>query len=653
VATQPKIVLGAEDRTAAAFASVSRRTDKLGAELVAFKSVAVGALGVLAVPISVAGLVGVFTASRDAIDAIKDLAEVSGSTVENISALDRIARATGGTFDQVAGTMVKFNQVLKDADPDKGAGAVLKALNLDIDELKRLDPAEALRVTAVALQNFAEDGDKARAIQELFGKSVKETAPFLRDLAEAGKLQGTVSAEAAEEVDKFSKELAKFWANVDDAERALTVGLVTSLNEVIEHFKVGQKEGKAFWQIAGGLYAGGVRVGLENIGVLDRKAPGFQPTYSPDDQSVAELARLTRRPSLVVTETSKDPKKPKGGAAKDLYAEANRYLEALQKQLEATEKLTETEQALRDLQLGRLGKVTEEQRKQILATAQQLDLDRELTEATKEADELRAESARKAKEVEEDRVQRIKDLVDAGATQQLEQQRDVMLELTAAYEKGELGLVGSEEALRKYTEAAQAFLGTADDQIDKISELDKFTQRAAENIQDALGDTFADVMEGNFDNIGDAFTKMLNRMVAEALAADIAKRMFGGAGGGSGSGWIGSLIGLAAGALGTGATASVASSMSGNSMDNFLALNDNFSKVPSFDVGTDFVPKDMLAMVHKGEKIVPAAENRAGSQRPLSVTNNFSVQGKIDRSTENQIAVRAGRAIQEAMRRNG
>ncbi len=40
-------------------------------------------------------------------------------------------------------------------------------------------------------------------------------------------------------------------------------------------------------------------------------------------------------------------------------------------------------------------------------------------------------------------------------------------------------------------------------------------------------------------------------------------------------------------------------------------------KLPSYDVGTDYVPQDMIAMIHKGEAIIPADQNRGYTGGPL------------------------------------
>ena len=58
--------------------------------------------------------------------------------------------------------------------------------------------------------------------------------------------------------------------------------------------------------------------------------------------------------------------------------------------------------------------------------------------------------------------------------------------------------------------------------------------------------------------------------------------------------------------------------------------------LPSYDVGTDYVPYDMVAKIHKGEKIVPADQNNGGG---TSVTVNLIESpgngGKVERRQDN------------------
>jgi hypothetical protein len=78
----------------------------------------------------------------------------------------------------------------------------------------------------------------------------------------------------------------------------------------------------------------------------------------------------------------------------------------------------------------------------------------------------------------------------------------------------------------------------------EADKMQKIWENLAENVQRTLGQGLYDLMQGNFNNIGQAFTQMLERMLAEALAANLMRALFGGAAGGGGGigGIIGSLI---------------------------------------------------------------------------------------------------------------
>lgn len=215
-----------------------------------------------------AGLsVGAFAAfiqrTEDALLKIKDFSEATGSAIEKISGLEDVARATGGSLDQAGDVLIKFNAALKDAGRNKEVGDVLGALNLDIAELKRLDPADALQAAAKALAGFADDGERARAVQVLFGKSVKDAGPFLRELADATGLVGKVTREQVEAADKFNKQMAALQVRLDDISRTFGGNLLQAINQVTGAFGDADKYAG---QLTG--TAAGLAVPLQALAVL-------------------------------------------------------------------------------------------------------------------------------------------------------------------------------------------------------------------------------------------------------------------------------------------------------------------------------------------------------------------------------------------------
>jgi hypothetical protein len=243
----PRIVLTAVDRTKQVFDGVKNNLRGIGSAAQSLTPVIGGIGPVIAATfggVTIGSMAALVRAQVDLLDGFNDLKDATGASIENISALEGIGERTGTTFDTVGSALVKFNATLKDAgDQSKGAGAIFKDLNLDVEELKRLDPAEALQRTAVALAGFADDGDRARAVQELFGKSTKEIAPFLNDLAEAGELNARVTTEQAAAAEKFNKELFKMQASLTDVTRAAVMPFVSGINQLGDEFARAKKEG--------------------------------------------------------------------------------------------------------------------------------------------------------------------------------------------------------------------------------------------------------------------------------------------------------------------------------------------------------------------------------------------------------------------------
>lgn len=184
------------------------------------------------------------------------------------------------------------------------------------------------------------------------------------------------------------------------------------------------------------------------------------------------------------------------------------------------------------------------------------------------------------------------------------------------------------------------------------SEMSTFAEQAARNMQDSFADFLFDPFKGGVSGMVENFATALQRMAANAAAQQIfdalgiqdkLKSGFGsGAGGFSGlAGFFGGSSGATGNPFnGSGPLMSFQNS-SGSAIQSGLSgignfFGDLFKGIASFDVGTDYVPKTGLALIHEGEKIIPAKDNKTGmsggGSQVVNINQSITVGSGADRN---------------------
>lgn len=178
------------------------------------------------------------------LDALNDASDAVGDSVENLSALERVARQNGETLDLVVTAATRLNKALSDAKADTPIAQALKAIGLSAQELRSLPTTEALQRIAVALQGFTNNQQRAAVVTEIFGKSSRQVSAFLNDLAAAGELNATVTSRQAAEAERFNKTLAAASANAGDLARQLAGPLLAGFNTFVDRARVASDAAK-------------------------------------------------------------------------------------------------------------------------------------------------------------------------------------------------------------------------------------------------------------------------------------------------------------------------------------------------------------------------------------------------------------------------
>lgn len=568
-AGRARITLAAEDKTGPAFASAGRNLGGLQGSIASigasFAGLSAGIAG-LAVGLAANSFKGIV----DGLDKLNDLADATGSSIGNLSALEDVALRTGTSFETVAATLLKFNQALNSSDDPKIA-AVLKEIGLNAADLKKLDPAEALLRTAEAFQGFAEDGSRARAEQVLFGRSLKDIAPFVKDLAEAGALNAKVTEEQTAAAERFNKHLFAIEAASLQAKRGIVNELLPALDAIAVALAGAGNEAKAF-----NLVGEALRVVVETFAVtgayvvdifagVGREIGAFyaqvhalatlnvegfnaisQAVREDNERAKTELAKFVAnvmRTNAAVREAGggRGFVNPAGIAApslgnvtgkaspgKAVVSEYDKYIERLGEALHGTQELTEAEKFRMAYSAGKLGELTEAQRLYGIELANVLDL------AKKPAAMVGPEIPPALLDLRKKAAADLAGLVGDSDAAKYEALALQAQNLAAGFADGSI-------SAQDFGRGAEVLGKRFDELGPKLEKVTTFAEQAQRNIQDALGETVLRTLEGNFSSIEKLWGDMLKRMVAQAIAAQLNSYLFGD-GKGSNTGAIGSLF---------------------------------------------------------------------------------------------------------------
>lgn len=576
-----------------------QNADKIEQSFAGIKSLGAGLADSLAAAFSISAITLFVRSTIDGIDALNDLKDATGASIENLSALEDVAARTGTSFDSVGQALTKFNAVLNEAKPNSEQERVLKAIGLSAQELRKIDPAEALQRVAEALGVYADKGNKARIIQELFGKSVREVAPFLKDLAEAGRLNGTVTGEQAQEAEKFNNQLAALSKNSKDAARALLTELLPALNKILER---SNRAGGFVALVANGFKVDWDQARLQafsdQIQDLTSEAIKLQKELNFSDahglpqnrDTVARLADIRRELSEL-----QEKSRIVGDQVKGVVSQVSPPTSGRRPRNEGGGKYIAPDAP-------------------VIGGASKVDGARRLySDATDEA------MTRALKSIENTDVNKIREL-EQELSRLFDLQRDTRGDpaVVAAIEKTQESLaklklpptaIFDPQQQQKQDFLRSEKLAYEDIKVE-IEGLSEFAMQAGRNIQDALGDTLSRTLKGDFDSIGEMWGNLIINMIAQANAAKLNEYLFGDLfSGGKNSGAIGDLL-----------TA-------------FL---------PTHATGIDYVPQTGLALIHQGERVVSADDNRRGAWGGRSqVVNNVQFVYQVEAGIGRQEVISA------------
>lgn len=628
-------------------------------------------------------------------DRLDELSSRLGISTEQLSAWGYAAKLSGSDLESLTGSIQKFSKtVASAADANSRQAELFASLGISVKDAagNLRDVEDLLPEVADRFKALDNETTETALAMELFGRSGAELLEFLnrgsdglRELGdEAKNLGAIIDGDTAKAAAAFNDELDKLRFSTNGYFTSIAREVLPALTDLIREFRIAAAQGEnlnrtatlvkgAFDALASAFdfFSKTARVNqaifntynntlvsvyntMRGIASLDFSRAGtgirslinglragFDQATGNAPSPAAGRARNARggsnRPEtggnfsglqnsvnafLSNADAQKASRSRKAGLSEE-QREAERLKQSydslvasMTEQVALFGQTTEVAKLRYDLENGELSKLNPLQKENLLNLAEQIDTQKRLKELQDAAD---------------DRLER--------ETEAYERNREANAELIADM-RFELELLGMTNQQREEAIALRYLSADATEaEIDAVRELVAEQQRAAktaefwDGVQRNLSDSLYDAISGA-ESLTDAvkgFFEELNRQILRAITDQWAEQIAGAftqSGNSGQGGWMagianffGSLIGGAR-ANGGPVTAGVPYLVGERGPELFVAPQSG-----------SIVPNNKMGM-------------------GLTQVNNFMVQGRIDRRTEDQLASDVGRKSSTALRRN-
>lgn len=198
----------------------------------------------------------------------QDIADKTGGSAEGFANFAVSAKVAGVSMDSIADASVKLSKNLIGVDDDsKAAGAALKALNIPIEEFKKLAPEEQIKKVANSLANFADGSGKAAVAQQLFGKNGAELVKFFKDYTDNGGDVTILTGKMIQQADDFADAQTRLRTQLGLTIAALSTNAIGPITAFTGAMKEAINETLGLGTASTNLASNdGVRIFAENVG---------------------------------------------------------------------------------------------------------------------------------------------------------------------------------------------------------------------------------------------------------------------------------------------------------------------------------------------------------------------------------------------------